>query len=243
MRPIIGITCDFRLGGGFSPFPWIAVGERYLLAVRELDAIPLLIPPHDKSIRDYLGMIQGLIVSGGDFDIDPALYGEKEIHPTVKVNNHRTHHEMSLLKAAMDIDLPILGICGGQQLINVVCGGTLYQHVPEEYEKADVHESSSMHPQGKSRDEQAHQVTIVPGTRLHHIVGVNDMGVNSAHHQAVRRPGTGVVVNAYATDGLIEGLEVPDLTFCVGVQWHPEFKVDPFDAKIFESLIAAARLR
>lgn len=243
MRPVIGITCDYRLGGGFSPFPWVAVGERYLIAVRELDAVPLLIPPHDKSIRDYLGMIQGLIVSGGDFDIDPELYGEKEIHPTVKINNHRTHHELSFLKAAMDLDLPILGICGGQQLINVARGGTLYQHVPEEHENAEVHESSAMHPQGKSRDETAHVINIVPDTKLHHIVGVNTMGVNSAHHQAVRRPGAGVVVNAYAADGVIEGIEVPDLSFCLGVQWHPEFKVDPFDIRIFEALIRAARSR
>lgn len=243
MRPVIGITCDYRAGGGFSPFPWIAVGERYLAAIRALDAVPLLIPPHENSVGDYLDKISGLIISGGDFDIDPQLYGLSSYHPTVKINNDRTHPELALLRAAMEKDMPILGICGGEQLMNVACGGTLYQHAPEEHKDCLVHESSTMHPQGKSRDQCAHDVHIVEGTLLHRVLGISTMGVNSAHHQAVRLPGHGVVVNAYAPDGLIEGIEVERLSFCLGLQWHPEFKVSPHDHKIFDAFVQVARSR
>lgn len=241
--PMIGITCDYREGGGFSPFPWVAVGEKYLAAIRACDAIPLLIAPHENAGRDYLDKIDGLLITGGDFDIDPMLYGLSQVHETVKINNMRTRPELKILKEAMALDLPILGICGGEQLINVACGGTLYQHAPEEHENCLVHESSAMHPQGKSRDECAHHVSINKGTKLHQIVGVDAFGVNSAHHQAVRLPGEGVVVNASALDGLVEGIEVPSLRFCLGVQWHPEFNVNSYDRKIFEAFVEAARAK
>jgi putative glutamine amidotransferase len=131
--------------------------------------------------------------------------------------------------------VPILGICGGEQLLNVVLGGTLIQHIPDTIAQALEHE------QKNPRDEPGHAVTIAPGTLLARITGSTRMNVNTAHHQAVARAAPGMVVNATADDGVIEGIELPGHPFCLGVQWHPEYYVDAADGRIFEAFIAAAR--
>jgi putative glutamine amidotransferase len=130
--------------------------------------------------------------------------------------------------------MPVLGICGGEQLLAVALGGTLLQHIPDSIENALEHE------QPNPRHEPGHEITLVPGTLLHRIAGVDTMRVNSAHHQAVRAPGRFAVVNATASDGVIEGIEDPRYGFALGVQWHPEFLIDPADAKIFHAFVAAA---
>jgi putative glutamine amidotransferase len=128
----------------------------------------------------------------------------------------------------------VLGICGGQQLLNVVLGGTLIQHIPDEIADALAHE------QPNPRNEPGHTVRIVPGTLLHRITGATEMSVNSAHHQAVKKVAPGAVVDATAPDGVIEGIEATGKRFCLGVQWHPEFAIDPGDVKIVAAFIDAA---
>ena len=131
--------------------------------------------------------------------------------------------------------MPVLGICGGQQLLNVVLGGTLIQHIPDEVEGALAHE------QPNPRTEPGHTVAVAPGSLLHRIVGATEMSVNSAHHQAALDVGEGVLVDAVAPDGVIEGIESRRHRFCLGVQWHPEYGIDRGDAKIFEAFVAACR--
>jgi putative glutamine amidotransferase len=129
--------------------------------------------------------------------------------------------------------MPILGICGGQQLLAVVLGGTLIQHIPDTIPTALPHEQTTTH------DLPGHEVEILPGTLLHRLVGRNNMQVNTSHHQAVKSPGNSTI-NALAPDGVIEGIEDGSKKFCLGVQWHPEYLVDAGDQAIFAALIAAA---
>ena len=174
-------------------------------------------------------------MTGGAFDVDPALYGDGARHATVTLKENRTEAELALLRGALARNLPVLGICGGQQLLAVALGGTLIQHIPDSIEAALEHE------QPNPRHEAGHDVSVVPNTLLSRIVGAGSMRVNSAHHQAVRDPGPYAVVNATAPDTVIEGVEDPRYRFCLGVQWHPEFFIDPGDRRIFDALIAACR--
>jgi putative glutamine amidotransferase len=139
------------------------------------------------------------------------------------------------LRGALGRNIPVMGICGGQQLLAVALGGTLIQHIPDTIPDALAHE------QPNPRNEPGHDIAIRAGTILHKIVGSDSMAVNSAHHQAVRDAGPRALVNATAPDGVIEGIEDPDAKFCLGVQWHPEFLIDPGDRRIFDALIAASR--
>ncbi len=234
-KPIIGVTLDSEPAGGYSKFPWYAVRENYCDSIVDAGGMPVLLPHDPDQVEPYLGMINGLIVTGGAFDVDPALFGDSSRHEAVTtIKEKRTRFELAITGQAIDRGLPVLGICGGQQLLNVVLGGTLIQHISDEVDNALDHE------QPNPRDEPGHIVKITPGTLLHQITGCEEMSVNSAHHQAVKKSGLGVVVDAVAPDGVVEGIELPAMRFCLGVQWHPEFTIDPGDSMIFAALIDAA---
>ncbi|HEY4220465.1 MAG TPA: gamma-glutamyl-gamma-aminobutyrate hydrolase family protein, partial [Myxococcota bacterium] len=177
----------------------------------------------------------GLIVTGGAFDVDPALFGATSRHETVITKDRRTAFELAVTRGALASDKPVLGICGGQQLLNVVLGGTLIQHIPDEVPNALAHE------QPTPRTEPGHTVAIEPGTLLHRITGADHLAVNSAHHQAVKAIGPGIIIDAVAPDGVIEGIEDPRYRFCLGVQWHPEYALSRGDTRIFDAFIAACR--
>jgi putative glutamine amidotransferase len=234
-RPIIGVTLDSEQPGGYSKYPWYALRQNYADAIVAAGGLPVALP-HDAALAaDYLDRIDALVVTGGAFDVDPALYGDGDRHATVTLKEGRTAAEMALTQGALARDLPVLGICGGEQLLAVALGGTLLQHIPDSVADALEHE------QPNPRHEPGHPVAVVTGTLLHRIVGATQMHVNSAHHQAVRAPGPHAVVNATAPDSVIEGLEDTRYRFCLGVQWHPEFFIDPGDRRIFDAFIAACR--
>ncbi len=191
--------------------------------------------PHDAGAAGlYAAHLDGVVISGGNFDVDPASFGATTRHETVKTKDARTGFEWALTEEALELDKPVLGICGGQQLLNVVLGGTLIQHIPDEVTDALAHE------QPNPRDEPGHTIEVTEDTLLHRIVGTAEMAVNSAHHQAAGKMGGGVVVNAVAPDGVIEGIEAPRYRFCLGVQWHPEYAIDAGDPKIFSAFVEAA---
>lgn len=233
--PVIGITLDSEEPGGYSKFPWYALRQNYCSAVSQAGGLPLPLPHLPDLAQAYLDRIDGLIVTGGAFDVDPALFGAATRHDTVVLKRDRTRFEMAMVNGALERDLPILGICGGQQLLNVVLGGTLIQHIPDEVPGCLAHE------QPNPRDQAGHDVAIVPGTRLADIVGSLRIAVNSAHHQAVKAVAPGCVVNAHAEDGVVEGIEHPSRRFCIGVQWHPEFTISPADAALYGAFIKACR--
>jgi putative glutamine amidotransferase len=231
--PLIGITLDSEEPGGYSKFPWYALRENYCAAVAEAGGLPVPLPHEVERVDSYLDTLGGVVVTGGAFDVDPSIFGAPDRHATVKTKDRRTAFELALVKGALARDMPVLGICGGQQLLHVVLGGRLIQHIPDTVKAALAHE------QPNPRSEPGHDVAVVPGTLLHRIVGVGLLPVNSAHHQAAEDEPEGVVVNARSSDGVIEGIEAPRYRFCLGVQWHPEFLISEGDRKIFRAFIAA----
>ena len=232
-QPVIGLTLDHEPPGGWSKFPWYAIRENYCNAVRHAGGLPILLPHEPDAASDYVERIDGLIVTGGGFDVDPALFGASTRHPTVTTKDRRTAFELAATRIALSREKPVLGICGGQQLLNVALGGTLIQHIPDEIPGALPHR------QPNPRDEPGHAVRVIPGTVLHRITGAERLAVNSAHHQAVKEAGPGLVIDAVAEDGVVEGIEDPRHRFCVGVQWHPEFEINEADRRIFRAFIEA----
>lgn len=234
-QPVIGLTLDAEPPGGYSKLPWYAIRENYCDAVTRAGGLPVLLPHEVEQAEAYLRVIDGLIVTGGAFDVDPAIFGAETRHATVKTKDRRTQFELAVTRGALAADKPVLGICGGQQLLNVALGGTLIQHIPDEVPGALAHEQK--HP----RHEPAHIVRFTGGTRLREIAGASEAPVNSTHHQAVKAPAPGLVVDATAPDGVIEGIEDPRRRFCIGVQWHPEYGISDADRRLFAAFIDAAR--
>ncbi|MDQ1081205.1 gamma-glutamyl-gamma-aminobutyrate hydrolase family protein [Pseudoroseomonas cervicalis] len=235
--PLIGLTLDAEQPGGYSKLPWYALRQNYFDSVARAGGLPIALPHLAEQAERYLDEIDGLLVTGGAFDVDPSLYGGGPKHDSVVLKQGRTAFELAMVRGALERDMPILGICGGEQLLAVVLGGTLIQHIPDSVPEALAHE------QPNPRTEPGHEVALTEGTLLSRIVGAPRMAVNSAHHQAVARPGPGSVVNAVAPDGVIEGIESTAHRFALGVQWHPEYAVDSRDQSILDAFVAACRER
>ncbi len=233
--PVIGLTLDHEPAGGYSKFPWYAMRENYFTAITRAGGLPIALPHVPERAKEYLALIDGLVVTGGAFDVDPALFGAEMRHDSVSTKNRRTQFELAVIRAAYEIDMPALGICGGQQLMNVALGGTLIQHIPDAISDALAHE------QPNPRDEAGHGVSLAAGSALLRITQRAKMEVNSAHHQAVEKPAAGFTVNAVAPDGVIEGIEDASRRWFIGVQWHPEFAIDPGDVRLFESFLTACQ--
>jgi len=234
-KPVIGLTLDHEDPGGYSIFPWYAMRENYFSAVVRAGGLPIALPHEPERTKEYLSLIDGLVVTGGNFDVDPALFGAAKRHDSVSTKDRRTAFELAITRAAHTADMPALGICGGEQLMNVALGGTLIQHIPDVIPNAIAHEQSN------PRNEAGHAVALKQGTMLYKIAGRVEMQVNSAHHQAVDAAAPGLKVNALAPDGVIEGIEDPARRWFVGVQWHPEFAIDAGDVRLFDSFVAACQ--
>jgi putative glutamine amidotransferase len=242
VRPIIGITCDLDLGTGRetrTPGRKAHVlSDDYVQAILTSGGIPVLLPAvmGNASRTVYVEHCHGLVIPGSPADIDPACYGE-EPHPRLgPVNPLRTDFEIELTRLALTRGLPVFGICGGAQVLNVALGGSLYQDILSQVPKAYKHSASP---------DRVHTVDVVPGTRLAAILGRHELRVNSLHHQAAKVPGQGLAVCASARDGVIEAVEISDQPFVLGVQWHPErlFKEDETAEQLFAAFVQAAAAR
>ena len=231
----IGITLDLESTKSYSKFPWYAARQNYSDSVVKAGGTPVFIPHNEESISSFLDLIDGLVITGGDFDINPNLYGEKKVHKKVNLKNKRTNFELKIATSAIKKNIPILGICGGEQLLNVIFGGTLYQHIPDEFQTKINHEQTN------PRDQASHNINIIKKSKLFSIVKTSKMFVNSAHHQSVKKIGKNLLASAFCSDGVIEAIEHKELNFCIGVQWHPEFLIDKNDIEIFKSFIKASK--
>ena len=211
---------------------YVASLERAGASVRVLDT------DHDEP-GTALDRCDGLLLTGG-VDVDPAVYGETERHPTVEVDPVRDSYELALARAALARDMPVLAICRGAQVLNVAAGGTLIQDVPSAVA------TSIEHTIAQPKDALAHDVIVAAHSRLANYLQTTTkaphrIAVNSRHHQAVRQPAPLFVVSATAPDGVIEAIEKPEAAFCIGVQWHPEnfWRTGEF-AALFRGFVAAA---
>jgi putative glutamine amidotransferase len=237
-RPLIGISTSVTIGQ--SP-ERAYVNASYLRAVQAAGGVPVLLPPQldDGARQELWRRIHGLVLTGGG-DIDPRRFGE-EPHATVyDVSAARDTLELGLARSALESEVPLFAICRGIQVLNVALGGTLHQDIPRELQ-TDI-----AHSQKAPRDERTHAVSVSGETRLAEILGAHEVTVNSFHHQAIRKVGTGLREVAWASDGVIEGVEMPDAPVLVlGVQWHPEdlVDVDPAAANLFRALVEAAAAR
>jgi putative glutamine amidotransferase len=204
--------------------------EPYLEAVRAVGLEPL--PVHASMEKPWRGY-GGLVLTGGT-DVDPALYGQERHEESDEPDVERDELELALLQQAMAAGMPVLAICRGMQLMNVAHGGTLLQHLAN----LDTHR---VRPPEVEIHAPVHTVEVVAETKLAGVIGAGMHGVNSRHHQAVDRLGEKLIVSARSPDGVIEGIERPDLRFAVGVQWHPEDRVkhDPRDLLLFEGFAEA----
>ena len=133
-RPVIGLTLDAEEPGGYSKLPWYALRQNYFAVLAEAGALPIALPHHAELAAEYLDRVDGLLVTGGAFDVDPSHYNGGPAHPTVTLKAGRTEFELAATREALRRDMPVLGICGGQQLLAVAFGGTLIQHIPDSVE-------------------------------------------------------------------------------------------------------------
>ena len=234
-KPIIGLTLDLETSKTYSKFPWYALRENYCSSISNFGGIPIPLVYDNKSINSILDIIDGLVITGGAFDIDPKYYLERKKYKNIFIKNKRTEFEINICKKALKKDIPILGICGGQQLLNIVYGGSLIQDIKKDLSTVIDHE------QKNPRNQVSHSVKLNLNTKLYNIIKKKSIKVNSAHHQSIKTAGKGLIINAIAPDGVIEGIEDQSKSFCIGVQWHPEFMIKQSDNDLLKGFIKAAK--
>jgi putative glutamine amidotransferase len=243
-RPLIGVTTsEVRVPDHVDPLPQsdrrqaeMALGMKYLVAIDRAGGLPVVLPPLDAAdVPPLLERLDGLCLSGGP-DMDPGTYGGR-YHPQLgPIEPELDQWELALAREADARGMPILAICRGLQVLNVARGGTLFQHLPDEPGGEVAHRLPGKGQHG------AHDVEVDGDSLLARALGgATSAHVNSYHHQAARRLGRGVKPVAWAPDGVVEGIELPDHEFAVGVQWHAEAIVErPEQRTLFNEFVAAA---
>ena len=236
-KPIIGVNGDYRAERKDAvALSWFNSG--YYDSVTAAGGVPLLVPPlaDDDDLSQFLNVVDGVVLAGCTLDLDPIRLG-MEKHPASRAMPiRREDFDRRLCKLAVKKRKPILAIGVGMQTLNVVCGGTLYQHVTEDVPKA-------LHHRDGVEATLRHVTEIVPGTRMDRIYGPGEIRVNSQHHMAVDQVADLFKVCATCPDGVIEAYEsIDDDWFCVGVQWHPENETaSALDMQVFEAFLEATR--
>ncbi|WP_271899162.1 gamma-glutamyl-gamma-aminobutyrate hydrolase family protein [Candidatus Phyllobacterium onerii] len=240
MKPVIGVTLDSEYGGGYSDYPWYALRQNYMSSLAAYGAVPLALPHLTDHVAAYLNLCHGIVVTGGAFDVPPNMFNEEIRSDAIRLKPARTEFEAALIAGALERDIPLLGICGGEQLLAVITGGTLVQHIPDEIKDALQHSSTVDTENGGGRVRANHDIIVCEGTLLAQLVGTATTRANSSHHQSVKSVGTNCRINAVAPDGVIEGIEYVPARFCLGVQWHPEYLDNEFDRMILRAFVKAA---
>lgn len=222
-KPLIGVAGGYLEKNGEAVY---RTNADYLKAILRAGGLPVILPLGELGALDR---VDALLLTGGR-DVDPRRYGQRKHRRTALLPRERELSDLSLCRAAIERDLPLLAICLGVQELNVVRGGSLYQHL------GDLDGVNPAHRKGKGR----HSVAV--GGRLRDILGAGRAAVNSFHHQAISDLGAGLVRTATADDGIAEAVELPGKRFAVGVQWHPErMGDDARQRRLFAAFVGAAR--
>jgi putative glutamine amidotransferase len=237
-RPVVGLTPDVGETAerpARPALPRYELKQAYADAVLGAGGLPVILPygGDEGAAAEAVGLCDAVVVTGGAFDIPPEAYGAEAHRRLGPLKPDRTRFEQAVLRAALEARKPVLGVCGGMQLLAVELGGALWQDIREEVPGAFDHE------QKVDPRQPGHSARIIAGTRLARIVGVDIVQVNSTHHQAVRDAGP-AIVSAVAPDGVIEAIELPD-RFAIGVQWHPELMAGSEHLALYRALVEAAR--
>lgn len=233
-KPLIGMNADFHPARKEED-PRSSIHAGYYDSVVAAGGVPIVLPPLTDAddLARILDSLDGLVLTGGG-DLDPKRLGMMP-HPAVRpLPARREDSDRLLCQLALDRRMPLLGVSLGMQLLNVLCGGTLHLHIPEDLPRSLPH----FDPLGGPH---RHALLIEPDTRVERIYGGGEIRVNSAHHQAVRTVAKGFRVSATAPDGIIEAIEwESDDWFCVGIQWHPHSDTaSALDLQVFEEFVAA----
>ena len=237
-RPVVGIAAALENANyGVWEGPCALLQISYIQAIQRAGAIAMMIPPDPaltENPDEVLDRIDALVLAGGH-DMDPAQYGQDQHPETVGLVPARDEFELALIRRAIERDMPALGICRGMQVLNVALGGTLLQHLP------DVVGTNTHRRNRGTFDGNEHDVTLEPGSLAHRAAGSELTMTKSHHHQAIDALGEGLVITGRsATDDLAEAIELPDSTFVLGVQWHPEADVA---SQVIGALVEEARQR
>jgi putative glutamine amidotransferase len=235
-RPRIGVTSWHHPD---REERWEYVRDNYTRSVYRGGGLPIIFPmpsAEPAALDDYLASVDGLLFTGGE-DVHPEFYGEAVRPRCEDIDRDRDLFELGLAKRALDRGIPTFGICRGHQLLNVACGGTLYQDLSERPGTVPEHRTKR-----EARAQLRHGVRILAGTQLHQIVGAEELKVTSTHHQFINRLGDGLKATALSDDGIVEAIEFPSHPFFLAVQWHPERMADhdPAQLALFQALVRAA---
>lgn len=242
VKLVIGITCG-EIVNRDRPWSAYVYGQSYpyVQAVEDAGGIPILFPisASTEVVDRFFSLVDGVLFAGGN-DINPSCYGQ-QLNGAQEISDARDRFELLLAEKVLGSHKPILGICRGMQLLNVACGGTLYQDLETDGFTTYDHNGSA-----RRRDDAhiIHDIMPVPGSRLAGLVGTDPVPVNSRHHQAVRLLGDGVTVAATSDDGVIEAIELVGDMFRMGIQCHPEAlydSIEPRWAAVFEAFVNAAK--
>jgi len=234
-NPLIGLTGGLLRNGAGALV--CQVGQAYIAAIQQAGGTPVVIPVFDDlaMLPALLARLDGVVFTGGG-DIDPQRYKGAPHQKVYGISHERDTLEFALLSQTLHADKPLLAICRGIQVLNVGLGGTLHTHIEDQVEHALKHDYYPDYP----RDKLVHPVQFKEGSKLHRIIGATEIWVNSLHHQSIDRVGKGLEAIAFAPDGLVEGLNVTDARFALGVQWHPEcLPHDPHMQALFRAFIQA----
>lgn len=234
MKPLIGITTSIESRDNGREFS--VLNNTYKEAILKAGGIPLLIPVNSSEYaKEVIQYLDGILLSGGE-DVHPLFYGEPPLTKLQTLSPERDRWELELFKQAMKKNIPLLGICRGSQIINVALGGTLYQDIDSQLPGVNGH-----HPTGIKGDEIYHNIDIDLGSELYKIFIVEKLGINSFHHQGIKKLADNLKISSFSEDGIIESYEYAKMEsqYIVGVQWHPEGMIGKHKEflKLFENFV------